>query len=230
MQNIDLKEKFHKPPSKLIYVLWVLSILILITLDKSIRNFLNQVPYILADIGCTTSMSIEQGYLSGGGSYFDITEDSYALLILDVSPAYMMGGFCKYYYLDNGAEIQVGSYKIRINEDTIIINENINIAVGESWEEKRISKIDLVFVYYDSVQIRNEGFIPGTITKYGATNFPLNVFIGIGNITTREVPNPISFGMLYLSLAISVLLSIYLGIKLTYHLGRRVISRSPSSD
>ncbi|MDH5505934.1 MAG: hypothetical protein OEZ02_01800 [Anaerolineae bacterium] len=214
-------DKTSKVPSRKIYNVWGISLFIFFTLAYLVSA--NKATDYLAiiDGSCTSPSAVMGGKKEVFYRQLEIPDDTHAVIILGKFPVLRDEDSCKIYHLEDGKSIDIGVYSIKGSGDIISVDDKINIHPGENWEGKRLSKIGVAWIYFDELRLWNVG-----ISKGGkGVEFSREVLAGFGYRYTPETPNWLTISILLLSLAISILLSIYLGIKYTYHLGKRVIAR-----
>jgi hypothetical protein len=207
-QDNDMERK-PKRQKRLIIIL-VISVLISACLCISFIL----VPFGFVDFPCF--VSVEDGVLVNKGyglDEFDETAD--AFVFITTSHAHFSGAGCLSRTLKDGEDLTVGEYHLTIDRDLVLVDPDVQLAVGESisLEDRRFG-FNPWWYYVDFLQLKNEGYVQAQIDyDDNRMEFEKPVLVLIGAAGDREKLNPVTaviFGLALLS-------SLFIGSYLVFH-------------
>lgn len=181
-------------------------------------------PFGLMDFPCF--VTVEDGYLMDvDHDFYEVDQNDDSMVFVTTTAAHMGGAGCLAASLNDGEDVTTPrGYTIRTDGDLVIINQDIRLAVGDS-ENLESTRFGLnpFWYYIDYLNLTNEGTVQGEIDRDGQRiEYDEEVLVAIGSSGDRALPNPVTAGVLLLSLCAALVTGSYLAISLIVQLIRRI--------
>ncbi|MGD8456131.1 MAG: hypothetical protein PVF83_07085 [Anaerolineales bacterium] len=158
-------------------------------------------PFGFIDFPCF--VGAEDGYLVNEGYIPDgMDESAGALVFITTGMAHASGGGCLSQSLQDGEELDIDPYQLRLAGEQVTIDNDVQLGMGDSTKlEKKRMSLNPWIHYIDYLYLTNEGYVRGEIDHEGnRTEYEEQVLVLIGAAGDRFEINTITAVIFVLSI------------------------------